>query len=256
MSVNDTVNQWLSKLDSALKSRDLKAATDLFAEESYWRDFLSFTWNLKTLEGRDEISNMLEATLDTVQPKNWTLKGDASKTETDGTIEGWIRFETISTRGEGHLRINSNGQAYTLFTAAHELIGHEEAKGPTRPKGVEHGIHKNRKSWLENKLDEEANLGYTKQPYVVIIGGGQGGIGLGARLRRLGVPTIIIEKNERSGDSWRNRYKVCFIFKHHRISQVSLILLLSFTVIAIVIAVLLFPIAVANVAYRYTAIVD
>ena len=45
------------------------------------------------------------------------------------------------------------------------------------------------------------------QPYVVIIGGGQGGIGLGARLKQLGVPTIIIEKNPRPGDSWRNRYK-------------------------------------------------
>ena len=42
---------------------------------------------------------------------------------------------------------------------------------------------------------------------MVIVGGGQGGIALGARLRRLGVPTIIIEKNERPGDSWRKRYK-------------------------------------------------
>ena len=42
---------------------------------------------------------------------------------------------------------------------------------------------------------------------MVIVGGGQGGIGLGARLRMLGVPTIIVEKNARPGDSWRNRYK-------------------------------------------------
>ena len=41
----------------------------------------------------------------------------------------------------------------------------------------------------------------------VIIGGGQGGIALGARLKRLGVPTIIVEKNARAGDSWRNRYR-------------------------------------------------
>ena len=41
----------------------------------------------------------------------------------------------------------------------------------------------------------------------VIVGGGQGGIALGARLRRLGVPTLIVEKNERPGDSWRKRYK-------------------------------------------------
>jgi hypothetical protein len=32
-------------------------------------------------------------------------------------------------------------------------------------------------------------------------------IALGARLRRLNVPAIIIEKNERPGDSWRKRYK-------------------------------------------------
>ncbi|MFZ0752553.1 MAG: NAD(P)/FAD-dependent oxidoreductase, partial [Trebonia sp.] len=42
---------------------------------------------------------------------------------------------------------------------------------------------------------------------VLIIGGGQGGIALGARLRQLGVPVIIVERNERPGDSWRKRYK-------------------------------------------------
>ncbi len=63
------------------------------------------------------------------------------------------------------------------------------------------------KNWLEKKEQEEAELGYERQPYCVIIGGGQGGIGLGARMKRLGVPTIIIEKNPRPGDSWRNRYK-------------------------------------------------
>ena len=47
----------------------------------------------------------------------------------------------------------------------------------------------------------------TTQPYTVIIGGGQGGIALGARLRQLGVPTIIIDRNPRPGDAWRNRYK-------------------------------------------------
>ena len=42
---------------------------------------------------------------------------------------------------------------------------------------------------------------HSRQPYCVIVGGGQGGIALGARLRQLDVPTIIVEKNERPGDS-------------------------------------------------------
>ena len=57
------------------------------------------------------------------------------------------------------------------------------------------------------KQEQEARLGVTEQPYCLIVGGGQGGIALGARMKRLGVPTIIIEKNERAGDSWRKRYK-------------------------------------------------
>ncbi|MCC7346022.1 MAG: NAD(P)/FAD-dependent oxidoreductase, partial [Variibacter sp.] len=54
---------------------------------------------------------------------------------------------------------------------------------------------------------DEATLGTTRQPYCLIVGGGQGGIGLGARLKQLGVPTLIVEQNERPGDSWRRRYK-------------------------------------------------
>ena len=46
-----------------------------------------------------------------------------------------------------------------------------------------------------------------RQPYCLIVGGGQGGVALGARLKRLGVPTIIVDKHERPGDQWRKRYK-------------------------------------------------
>ena len=52
-----------------------------------------------------------------------------------------------------------------------------------------------------------ASSGTPTQPYVVIVGGGQGGIALGARLRQLGVPTIIVDRNPRPGDAWRKRYK-------------------------------------------------
>ena len=45
-----------------------------------------------------------------------------------------------------------------------------------------------------------------RRPYVLIVGGGQGGIALAARLKRLGVPAVVVEKNERAGDSWRKRY--------------------------------------------------
>ncbi|MBD1536787.1 NAD(P)/FAD-dependent oxidoreductase [Arthrobacter sp. S13_S34] len=198
---------WLKCLDDALQRRDVEAALELFGDDSYWRDFVAFTWNLKTLEGKADIRRMLEATLDRVQPANWALAEDATgSTGVDGTVEAWIAFETGAARGYGHLRLR-DGKCWTLLTTMQELKGFEEKKGPRRDQGVAHEIVRGRRSWLELKEEQEAKLGYEEQPYCVIIGGGQGGIGLAARLRRLGVPTIIIEKNQKPGDSWRNRYK-------------------------------------------------
>lgn len=88
-----------------------------------------------------------------------------------------------------------------------ELKGFEEKTGTHRIAGAEHGAHPGRVTWAEQRAHEAAHLGYDEQPEVVIIGGGQGGIALGARLKRLGVSAIIVEKNARAGDSWRNRYK-------------------------------------------------
>ena len=64
-----------------------------------------------------------------------------------------------------------------------------------------------RRTRLEAKRAEDGALGKGRQPYCVVIGGGQGGIMLGARLKQLNVPTIILEKNSHPGDSWRNRYR-------------------------------------------------
>ena len=41
--------------------------------------------------------------------------------------------------------------------------------------GAEHGVAKNRKTWLQLKQEEEARLGISEQPYCLIVGGGQGG---------------------------------------------------------------------------------
>ena len=202
--MTSAVSAWLSKFETALKSSDIKAAAALFGDECYWRDLVSFTWNIITLEGQPAIEAMLKDTLADVKPSHWKIEGEAK--DADGVIEGWFTFETSVSRGRGILRLKG-GKCWTLLTTMVELKGHEERKGPRRVMGAEHGVAKNRKSWLQLKQDEEARVGYSEQPYCLIIGGGQGGIALGARMKRLGVPTIIVEKNERAGDSWRKRYK-------------------------------------------------
>ncbi len=198
------VQAWLDRFGAALTAHDVEGALALFAPESYWRDLVAFTWNIKTVEGRDQIRDLLDSTLARVQPGHWQVEGEASAT--GDLTEAWFTFETAVARGRGQIRLK-NGLCWTLLTTMIELKGFEEKTGPRRIKGAEHGAQKNRQNWLERKTQQEAALGTTEQPYVVIIGGGQGGIGLGARLKRLGVPTLVIEKNPRAGDSWRNRYK-------------------------------------------------
>ncbi len=195
---------WLKAFAAALAKNDAAGAAALFTEDCYWRDLVAFTWNFKTSEGRAAVADMLKAQLAAVAPSNWSVTGDA--TENDGVTEAWFTFETKTARGLGHVRLKGD-KAWTLLTTAQELKGFEEKKGDRRWIGAEHGVHPGRRNWAETKAEEEAALGTTKQPYVVIVGGGQGGIALGARLRRLGVPTIIVEKNARPGDSWRKRYR-------------------------------------------------
>ena len=200
----EQVEAWLASFGTALERGTSEAVAACFLDECYWRDVVAFTWNIKTLEGRDAIAAMLDARRTDAAACGWCLDGTPTVTD-DGTIEAWLTFETAVGRGKGHVRLR-DGRAWTLLTTLHELKGFEEDHDGTRPLGVVHGPQPDRVTWLQQRQREEAELGYTTQPYVVIIGGGQGGIGLGARLRQLHVPTIIVERNARAGDSWRHRY--------------------------------------------------
>ena len=200
------VTTWLSAFSGALAAGDPAAAAELFHQDCYWRDLVAFTWNIKTCEGRAAVAEMLRETLPGLQPGSWRITDGEEAADAGGVIEAWIDFETAVGRGHGHLRLR-DGRCWTLLTTLEELKGHEEPRGLSRPMGAEHGASRDRTTWLEKREHEASELGFTEQPYVLIIGGGQGGIVLGARLRQLGVPTIILDKHGRPGDQWRHRYK-------------------------------------------------
>ncbi|NLG45451.1 NAD(P)/FAD-dependent oxidoreductase [Gordonia sp. (in: high G+C Gram-positive bacteria)] len=206
---NGRVDAWLERFNAALASGDPAAVADLFVADSYWRDLVAFTWNLKTVEGREEIIAMLSARQRETGAGGFARTEDAS--EDAGVAAAFIDFETAVGRGDGLVRVREDDdgvdRAWTLLTTLQELKGHEERTGFSRPMGAVHGSDPDPRSWAEKKEDEEAELGRAVQPYVLVIGGGQGGIALGARLRQLGVPSIVVDKHDRPGDQWRGRYK-------------------------------------------------
>ena len=188
--------RWLSDFAAQLERGTPEDVARCFAPGAYWRDLIAFTWNIVTLEGEAAILAMLKARLADVKPRG--LKA--------GDRDGWFVFETALGRGQGRV-VLKGGKAFTLMTALTELKGFEEKAGATRPFGTEHGAIRNRITWTDRRRADRDEFGVTRQPYVLIVGGGQGGIGLGARLKRIGVPALIVDAHERPGDAWRKRYK-------------------------------------------------
>lgn len=198
------IEGWLARFEDALKRRDIPAVTALFRPDGYWRDLISFTWNITTVQGPEAIASLLERTLEATAPRDFHALGDVA--EDGDVLSSRFGFTTAVGQGTGFLRL-TDGRAWTLMTSLESLTGHEEAMDFRRPAGAEHGAKRNRISWAEARAQDEAELGTTRQPYVLIVGGGQCGVTLAARLRQLDVPAIVIDRHERPGGSWRSRYK-------------------------------------------------
>ena len=205
--VQARVDGWFAAFEHALATGDHEAAAGLFADRSFWRDLVAFSWNITTVEDPAGVRDLLEATAAHTGAHGFATSEPPG--EADGVTTAWFTFETAVGRGSGLLRlIDADGpKAWTFLTTLDELKGFEEPKRDRRPLGAEHGAAKDRQTWLERRQQEDAELGTTAQPYVLVIGGGQGGIALGARLRQLGVPSVVIDKHARPGDQWRGRYK-------------------------------------------------
>jgi putative flavoprotein involved in K+ transport len=204
----ERTDAWLAAFEDALTAGDVDRAAGMFAATSFWRDLVAFTWNITTVENPAGVTELLTATLERTEPRSFAVEEPPE--EADGVTTAWFTFETAVGRGRGLARLveeDGETKAWTFLTTLYELKGHEEPKGPRRPMGAEHGANKKRLTWLERRQKEEAELGTSVQPYVLVVGGGQGGIALGARLRALGVPALVVDKHPRPGDQWRGRYK-------------------------------------------------
>ena len=163
----------LAAFGDALTRGDIAAARTMFVDDCYWRDLVSFTWNIATCEGQDQIGAMLVAQLAQTAPSNWHLAEGEAVADEGGITTAWIGFDTATGRGYGMIRLRGD-KIWTLLTTLVELKGYEEPKGFARAMGAKHGAGKNRSTWKEDRDAEDRSLGYDIQPYVLIVGGGQG----------------------------------------------------------------------------------
>ncbi|KAF2029669.1 FAD/NAD(P)-binding domain-containing protein [Setomelanomma holmii] len=203
------------KINDALSRKNNASIANLFLQDkSYWRDHLALTWDFRTIKGSHNITKLL----DDAKVRITKIEVDRSSTFRSpkfGPIDAWgeingisfyIKFETDIGRGDGIVNLAEDDEEwklFTVYTALKELKGHEEPLNHRRPRGVKHGGDPNRKNWKERRDAEKGTI----DPKVLIIGAGQGGLTVAARLKMLDVPALMIDTNERVGDNWRKRYR-------------------------------------------------
>ena len=213
--ISVSAESWLAQFEAALTSADDAVLKSLFLADSYWRDVLALSWKLQTLNGAEAILKELPALARRAAPKNLRIDPDRAaprRVTRAGTnsIEAVFKFETNDGRGHGILRLipdaadGNRPKAWTLLTALEELKGFEEQQGATRPRGQSYSRDFRGPNWLDQR---KASIGYAdRDPTVLVVGGGQAGLSITARLKQLKIDALIIDREPRVGDNWRKRY--------------------------------------------------
>src|SRR5690242_12163662 len=209
------VDQWLASLERALAQPRETQLRSLFHPESYWRDVLSLTWDIKTVSGAADVVSELKThaarakptgfkTASRRTPPRWVTRAGTH------AIEAIFEFETAQGRGSGVLRLipdadaSNTLKAWTLFTTLDEIKGLEERVGRARPTGESYSRDFRGPNWLD--LRKSAAQYVDRDPVVLVVGGGQAGLSIAARLAQLQVDTLIVDRERRVGDNWRKRY--------------------------------------------------
>jgi putative flavoprotein involved in K+ transport len=216
LTKNDTmsamVETWLADFEQALaapRDADLRA---LFLPICHWRDVLALTWTIQTFDGCDAVVSGLVQCAPRARPKGFRLAENrtpprrVTRAGTE-TIEAFVAFETDAGWCNGIVRLIEDGgtpKAWTLLTALDQIKGHEEQFGRTRHQDKVYSRDFRGPNWLDQR---KASAEYAdRDPAVLVVGGGQAGLSIAARLTQLQVDTLIVDRWPRIGDNWRRRY--------------------------------------------------
>ncbi|KAL1798065.1 hypothetical protein ACET3X_004671 [Alternaria dauci] len=181
----------VGRLSNAMKNGDAHAFADLFLNYGVWRDKLPFTWDFRTFNWRPAILKAATDLFPQTRARNFQFLRPAPKIARPypdfAYLQFVVSFETDTVVASA---------IYTMHTVAEELIDHPEVP-------PEDGHMTGLISWEKQRaLDVDA-----ADPEVLIIGGGQNGLAMAARLKALGMDSLIIEKSDEVGDIWRKRYE-------------------------------------------------
>jgi putative flavoprotein involved in K+ transport len=218
MDVVEQAAAWLEGFGHALAACDPAGVTALFRPDGHWRDVLALSWRLTTVSGAFAIEALLRETLASARPHDFRLPADRTRPQRvvrAGTevIEVIFAFETAFGAGSGVARLvpepsapssSAPGslRAWTIVTTLDAL--HPSQSDVASKGALEYTREFGGDNWLDKRIKAGAYADH--DPAVIVVGGGQAGLAIAARLGQLGVDTLIVDRQARIGDNWRKRY--------------------------------------------------
>ena len=212
ISESSLVSRWLASFELALSARSDAALRRVLWNEVHWRDLMAFTWTITPHDDlQTAISGLIEYQAD-VAARNFHLAESRTAPRRVmrhgvASIEAFFSFETKVGRCSGLVRLVADQpeKAWVLATALDALKGHEEPVNNRRPSGSAPSRTFGGDTWSD--IRARATAFDDREPAVLIVGAGQAGLAVAARLRLLGVDTLLVDRNARVGDVWRDRYR-------------------------------------------------
>ncbi|KAI1795123.1 dimethylaniline monooxygenase (N-oxide-forming) [Ganoderma leucocontextum] len=219
-------SDWLAACSAALSRAEADAVAQLFLPDGWLRDLLVFTWDVRSLAGREKIAAYLADTLSLAKITEVLLNESPNLGPQTivipqlGGVQGVevaFTFECRHGHGRAHARLlrDASGRykALSLLTELSDLRGHEEL-GTLALRDDVIGIPgRNMQKEFEDWVEEVET-----RPYVLIVGAGQTGLHMAARFKQMKIPALVIERNARIGDNWRKRYPTLTLHtvkRHH-----------------------------------------
>ncbi|BCS01088.1 uncharacterized protein AKAW2_51429S [Aspergillus luchuensis] len=214
VNADQVASQLVEKINTALSKGDVESFSDLFLEDAYWRDHLCLTWDFYTAKGKENIRGLLKSgrlpskiEID----RSTAFRGPyVGPIDAFGDVTGILFYITLTSpllHGNGIVRLaekDGEWKIFTFFTSMEGFVDHPEAVNFKRPVGAQHGESLDRKNWKDRRTAEiEAK---DRSPTVVVVGAGQSGLIIAARLKMLGIDVLVIDREENIGDNWRQRY--------------------------------------------------
>lgn len=205
--------RWLTDFASALEEGDEGRVAALFVADAEWRDIVAVTWDFASISGAETVAARLVAAQPQVRLSGFALAENRREPGLvprlgEEVIEAIYRFDTAVGEGAGVLRLvpgaDGVAKACLLSTTLQSIRGHEEQMGELRPSGLDYSTGFGSRNWQDARLEEIAFA--DREPDVLVIGGGQAGLTAAARLRVMGVDSLVVEKLPKVGDVWRRRY--------------------------------------------------